>query len=1812
MEDREENTGRSILASAGMFALGMSLGKSYYKKTFINTAFTPSRKTNMKDWAAIGAAFSAIPLLFSDDKSTNLITTGVLTFGSLYSKQLTGAIINSPELFNGLFVPMMTTAKKLSAKQNEIKEWAIESRQKILNERSKDKGYVEGIIEAVQDLNKAMSGKAYKKSKAYSFYKESGDQLDQLSFEDALRLGKKMPREFGDYVIARRKLENRIGNSKIGTNITSTLGYFSKIEKGKLTLDPIKFLSEDANDIKSKIDMLNTLPKYLIKDYSDNVDSEGFKEFNNYLVNNNMSFFAEALIDGRNLDRNLNSFNNNKVTYKQFMNKYNKNKALFKAMGSKANAYFDSEGNARYMNVLGNQVFSDNILINKKGSFFDATWLKPSNYVLDALKIVDSSFKPFFKTLPFGDNNQFPILDTLGIDTKIYNSIHGDKISKFYVNSNDNIDLQKTYDVLSRQINTMKNVTNDVWRQDKGYTSISDAFKQLNKLEDVYNPRIQTKAKVQEAIRLLEYKQTVVGDLLEKTGGTLKRSNLTGFQDDMDKAYDRYFVHIDNKKKLTLMKKTENRVNSVFYENKMYLRKNGAFEEQKGEYLFDLSKQTRIIQAKRNKSYYTTQANREGRYVEEEDAPINFNFDDFKNIYENKGSKEAFNYMKKSDINFIPKFGRNGYKDSDNFYDNIREPYDRIKNYLLTTKKKDRNFLEMAGMTLGITKQTKGFYDKYAEEVEISFNRIIEKYNSGMQELSEMIKSNNAFKNRYFKATGKDNLYGIKNNLSFLTTSKINNITGNSELSNNISNALNIKKAFEISSDKYNLTNEYKSLLDIGPKDIVVKKKLGELFNVHNFKEDIIINTFNQHNSYKEFKNNYGDLFEENIMFGKENLFNKNRITNINLKSPSIVQKVFSDVDKNTTSKELLEGKNKIGTNLGMFVTKGFESFENSLSILGIPKLNPDNMKSTTEYIGALIQKRIAPMIGTYMAYSTINSFVDMVLPDDVPIFGEGLTAASFRAIAAARMATQIAINSIGMGYVFRKLEEMFPGMLTDNGLLSPLQLSYTNEEMYDILYNGKEVEDRKNRFWFSSGRQKFEGGEIQALRPSLLFLGQHRTAGIYENKVQRFFRNDFLPTKLLWTVIDPYMEERINKDKRPVAKSGDLFNSELPVIGGYINLLGKIIKPNKYYNEEQWKIADGIMLNPEYNGQENTPQFIYYDTSWKLTQATFKAYEDIKSMMGMRGYIIGQAISTVFGTDNPIENNNRLETLNDGQNAIDRFNALNLGGMFGTTEPIRRLLGNKPIESTVSPIRNNYMPDWMPQSYFKNVSFGNVYNEIPFGEFILPGEVYEQYNKLHSDDTGKYGVVDRLKILSKVAPYSKEFRHTRSLALKRIKDMSSEEKQIVYQSLSYAEKWRQRDVNVNHRQEYDVENTNVTIKRMEGLTEFYGTDNKRYKIVGINADYLSGRSSSNITEQMESLQNNLVKGNTLKGIIASDPIKSVKTDNSGEYIELYVPEFDRYDELIQETYLRHSYKSDVDITDYIMNSFKNAKKPGYLEKIWGSKDAYHRYYYENILDPTFKNWETPIASFINPILDTASVSTKGYIGSMNIALRVGEFGDPVLPLMTTMSYAKGMVFGANTVDRIEREDELKNMIEYAKSQLPQDTYRGNFNSSIYNMSENDGLSKMKNYLTMTERKYLDDLVNEVNDKDREKIYEVSSDRMKKVLSTLWKRQAEYNGGTYEAKEIELPDMSEMELPEYNATNDTSYNDALFKLENGFDLTSYEQKNVNLFGTKHLKEYKRDSDIAEYIDNMLKNKAKHKVLSTTMNGDMIVYKENDR
>lgn len=1797
MEDQEKHPFRSAIRSSLLFSAGYALKDSVYLRRF---------NLNKKSGAVLGAAFALLPALFGndDDKTSTVATIGFMAGSAMYGHSFKVGAANNFELFENTF----KTMKKVNERQKDIKKWFIEARQRVVREKEFEKGYVKGVLGLGKELADVTLGKGeIKRSKAFFEYEKEADRFGDMTLEELRSLGKKIPFQHYDYFYARRNFEHQVGGSNLESGFLTATGYFSKIEDGKLKLDIGKFFTENANYVSDKIEFLDSVAKMHTKSKE---DFDSFVEMNK----EGFGFFQEALKEGKHIKTN-------QLRYRDIIEAHSEE--IKKTLGSQAHKYFNKDGSAKYLDILGDQKFSDNIIWNtKKGRMLDATWFNAKNYGLDLMKGADSSFRAFFKNSPLnGGINQFPLMEFFGVDTKLHKSIHGDKMKNFYIVRQDNIDMNKTLHNLNKQINFYRKVGKQEWRERNGYKTISQALYTLNKRgENIYSTSIKDKEDLSKVIRLLEYKKSYVKDTLEKTGGILKKSPMYGLSSKMDKTYKKYYVEKASNGEFALFEKTEDKITAAFAGNKAYIKEGKNFSVLEGSYHLDYSKGTKVLQAKKDGDYFTTSAKRKGQYIERDNVAMPFHSEDFKNIYRVKGTKEAVQYLKQSDINFIPGFGKTAFNKNSNFIEENLETIKNLKAYLNINKTNGdkNNPAELLALLTGFEKQTKQFQEHLKVEINNSFDIFLKKHNKGLEELSIQVDNNLFMKNKLKKFTGKQKINNISTHLNSMSSNEIEELfTNKIQRTEDVDNFLKIKKSFERTVDRHGLVNQYKSINNIKVADQMLKDNKGLLFSSSNIKEDIIINTFNQMKNYEEFENTYGNFMSENILFQKENLFNKNRILNVNTNSPAIVKYWGSENDFSNKEhvEKLFNDTSKMSNNISLFFTKGLESFENSLEVLGMPKLSPYNQGSSARYSGNLLGKRILPAYALYAGYQMANSFVDMVLPDSVPIFGQGLTAGAFEAMAATRMATQVLINGIGMGAVFRKMEQMFPGMLTDNGLLSPLQLSATNQEMYDELYNGKEITVKKNRFWFSSGRQKFEGGETEEIRPHLLYIGRHRTSGIYRNKTERFFRQDFFPTKLLWTLVDPYMEERINQKTRPVAKSMDFFD-DVPLVGGFMNAtLGQLIKPTKYFNKDEWYIEDGVMLNPNYDGQKNTLKYMQYDNSNGLVRASYKAYDELKNMMGMRGFLLGQAATNIFGTDNPYKEKPQLQTLSNGNSIQDEFGQLKLGGMFGLTEPIRRLLPENTNDEYVSPLRNNSLPDWMPENYFKDISHGNIYSDFSFGEFVLPGETYKKYNRLHPDDTGEYGVVDKLKILSIVAPYSKEYRHARATALERLDSMDEDSRQIVYQALSYATKHKQRDVDEDTQFKTQVTTTDVTVKHQIRPLEFIGEDNKRYKLAGLTDDFLNGvKNDIEMTKELDLLRTYLKSRTALKGIIDANKISSVKTDNDGQYIEIYVPQFDILKELKTNNYLRYSENSNYGIPGKLLHMIKNSKKPFYLEKVFGSKDILHRYYYENILDPAFKDWNSPIESFVTPLVDTAANGgLSGYIGSMNISMRMGDFGDPIMPGLTTLAFIKGKLFGKNNIDREDRQDRIKNMIEYAKHEYKDETFRGNFNSSIYDMKYSDGLSKVKNYLTATERKYIDDIANAVDPNARKEIYNNSNTRMKLVLGHLWQQQSNYVGGNYKAEKLEMPQFNQTEIPDYFGTNDGSYNDAIFKKNAGFDLTKYEERMLNLYGDEQLKEWKSNKNLSAYVDRMMANRANYKqrVLSTIMPSNMLIFDKNE-
>lgn len=213
-----------------------------------------------------------------------------------------------------------------------------------------------------------------------------------------------------------------------------------------------------------------------------------------------------------------------------------------------------------------------------------------------------------------------------------------------------------------------------------------------------------------------------------------------------------------------------------------------------------------------------------------------------------------------------------------------------------------------------------------------------------------------------------------------------------------------------------------------------------------------------------------------------------------------------------------------------------------------------------------------------------------------------------------------------------------------------------------------------------------------------------------------------------------------------------------------YINIANTNIK------KKAAALSDGATLKPNLATMPFKKATEYINTKQdeadiKLTTSRYDFINDTlfagKELGGMYGYL-GGLLSGNKGRVLKLENAEKMSSFKRG------FWDANIGGFGGGFMEIgRRFFPHDDHSLTyINPIRNT-MPEWLPERFLT----GDPYTKISKGEMRLPGAGYESIHKLRSDEYGKYGALDRMRILADVAPWSDEYKTWRQIAQSTIKD---------------------------------------------------------------------------------------------------------------------------------------------------------------------------------------------------------------------------------------------------------------------------------------------------------------------------------------------------------------------------------------------------------------------------------------------------------
>jgi hypothetical protein len=353
-------------------------------------------------------------------------------------------------------------------------------------------------------------------------------------------------------------------------------------------------------------------------------------------------------------------------------------------------------------------------------------------------------------------------------------------------------------------------------------------------------------------------------------------------------------------------------------------------------------------------------------------------------------------------------------------------------------------------------------------------------------------------------------------------------------------------------------------------------------------------------------------------------------------------------------------------------------------------------------------------------------------------------------------------------------------GLLATAGAAGLAAVDYTRDPGHVLEeYQGtRDVPVRAGRGW-ALGMDPYEGGRVKYWRPSWyrrLVTGAS-DVGRYGSEQNRWEMGT-LPTPEnlfgLRTLFDPYALENQNYGTRPYPVTGGL-GEDIPLVGPVFGAtIGQLIKPTQYREpdslrpgrKEQLEAAALGFGGPSY--MPGGPSGMEMQSAVSPTQIGADVAAKTSDWMGMTGFLSSSIKETLTGEKDFATGQAVLAS--SGQiGGISRwFYDLQLGGLAGQTELIRRFITKPRQVEQINPLRNT-MPAWLPgegsmfqgdADYYMNFHRGDPMGELPEGDIRLPGPGYRAMRGITQESP-----VDAYRILSDVAPFSQAHRYYRNIA---------------------------------------------------------------------------------------------------------------------------------------------------------------------------------------------------------------------------------------------------------------------------------------------------------------------------------------------------------------------------------------------------------------------------------------------------------------
>ena len=204
---------------------------------------------------------------------------------------------------------------------------------------------------------------------------------------------------------------------------------------------------------------------------------------------------------------------------------------------------------------------------------------------------------------------------------------------------------------------------------------------------------------------------------------------------------------------------------------------------------------------------------------------------------------------------------------------------------------------------------------------------------------------------------------------------------------------------------------------------------------------------------------------------------------------------------------------------------------------------------------------------------------------------------------------------------------------------------------------------------------------------------------------------------------------------------------------------------------------------------------------------------------------------------------------------------------------------------------------------------------------------------------------------------------------------MSFKERTHYYESLGYAESYGKREyANSNSRIKGGTTDINVTIKEKLTPYEFIGDDNKRYKLDSVTKDFnkLTRRyGRARASRMIKTLEDTFKEGQTYSFKIANNATFSAGIDDEGDFLKVDSELVSSRLNLDKSSYRNLGFNPFAMINRKIFD----VALPMKYEKYIGKKTVFEEWSRESVESNYFRDWDSPIDSFIAPYFTLSSNS---------------------------------------------------------------------------------------------------------------------------------------------------------------------------------------------------------------------------------------------